>query len=122
MNNKYNKNEPIPVLVLSEKLCTHTLRVTQNLNNFPKKYRFTLVDKLVSCTLEICDYIQDANMFRGDERIYYQTKAISNCRKMKLYLRLVYEVIKPECSITFWDSIVDELEEQLSKWKKSTKK
>lgn len=42
-----SKSETIPVQIEAEKLCKHTLTVTNNLNNFPKKYRFTLVDRIV---------------------------------------------------------------------------
>lgn len=120
--NTSNKRQAIPVMVSAEKLCCHTLKVTQNLNNFPKKWRFTLVDRLVSCSMDIFDNIQDANIFRGEQRIEYINRAISNCRKMKAYLRLVYEVLKPECSIPFWNDMVDDIEKQLTNWRASTKK
>lgn len=53
--------QEIRVLIDAEALCNHTLRLTGNLNNFPKKYRFTLVDELVRKSIEIYDRIQDAN-------------------------------------------------------------
>lgn len=118
-NNNKNK-KPIPVLILADKLCVHTLKVTQNLNNFPKKYRFTLVDKIVACSLNIYGNIVDANLNRGQKRIEYQTKAIGNCRKMKYYLKLTYEILKPECSITYWNGMIVEIEKQLTSWKEST--
>ena len=94
----YTKNET-PVMRDSRKLCYYTLRVTQNLNNFPKKYRYTLVDRLISSALDIHDNISDANLSWGSERIAYQTEAIKSCRKMDFYLQCVYEVLKPKCSI-----------------------
>lgn len=53
--------QEIRVLIDAEALCNHTLCLTGNLNNFPKKYRFTLVDELVRKSIEIYDRIQDAN-------------------------------------------------------------
>lgn len=78
----YTKNET-PVMRDSRKLCYYTLRVTQNLNNFPKKYRYTLVDRLISSALDIHDNISDANLSWGSERIAYQTEAIKSCRKVR---------------------------------------
>lgn len=80
----------IKVQIDAEKLCKHTLKITSNLKNFPKKYRFTLVDKLVRLTFDIHDNICDANnSFNKDERIYYIQRGISCCRNhpSKEYLK-----------------------------------
>lgn len=88
----------IPVQIDAEKLCKHTLKITSNLKNFPKKYRFTLVDKLVNLTFEIHDNICDANnSFDQDERILFIQKGISSCRKMEIALgktMLLFVLIK----------------------------
>ena len=60
------KSETIPVQIDAEKLCEHTLIITNNLNNFPKKYRFTLVDRILRITFDIHD---DISIFR-----YYENK------------------------------------------------
>lgn len=114
------KNE-IKVKVDAKHLACHTLKVTQNLNNFPKKYRFTLVDKLVSCSLNILSNIEDANSYGGLQRIRYQTQAISECEKLKVYLEITMNVLHPKCSISYWNSLVDEVEQQLKNWRKATK-
>ena len=36
--------QEIPVLVAAENLCFHTMKICNNINNFPKKWRYTLVD------------------------------------------------------------------------------
>lgn len=115
------KKEQIKVLVDAKKLSIHTMKVTNNLNNFPKKYRFTLVDKIVRSSLDICNYIIEANTFSGEKRKLYQTKAISECTKMKLYLEIVLEVLHPSCSINYWAKSIDNVELQLRNWRKSTK-
>lgn len=116
----YSK-DAIPVMEDAKKLCAHTLRLTNNLNNFPKKYRYTLVDRLVRTSFDIHDGISDANLSRGEERIKFQTETIKSCRKMKFYLQCVYEVLKPSCNIVHWTGIVDRIENQVVKWRASTK-
>lgn len=110
----------IPVIVDAKKLVLHTLKVTQNLNNFPKKYRYTLVDKLIRRSIDIYDYVSDANLSWNSERIQKQNEAIRSGRKMKFYLQCVYEVLKPQCSIPYWDDMVDNLEKQIIGWRSAT--
>lgn len=116
------EQKEIPVLIDARRLCEHTLKITSNLNNFPKKYRYTLVDHIVRLTFAIHDGIYDANGARGEERIYYQTQVIANCHKLKFYIDLTHQVLHPECSVPYWNGLVKGIEEQMSKWRLSTKK
>lgn len=112
----------IKVIIDTEALCAYTLKVTNNLNNFPKKYRFTVVDELVRKSMEIYDRVQDANSsWNPSMRVQNIEYAISSCHKMKMLLRLVQEVIHPKCSISYWDSMIDNVERQLMNWRKFTK-
>lgn len=52
----------------AKKLSEHTLRVTSNCNVYPKKYRFSLVDKMQNISLEIYMYLMQANS--TDLRVY----------------------------------------------------
>ena len=105
----------------AKKLATHTIKVTNNLNNFPKKYRYNIVDKIINASLLICNYIVEANNFNGSTRIAYQTKAIAECEKMKIYIELALNVLHVKCSISYWNRLIDTVETQLKKWRKSTK-
>lgn len=118
-----SKSETIPAQIEAEKLCKHTLTVTNNLNNFPKKYRFTLVDRIVRISFDIHDDICDANnSYNMEERVRYIEKAISQCRKMKFYVRLCQEILRPKCSIEYWDQLIAGIEKQLQNWRTATKK
>lgn len=119
MGRSNNKEEP-PILRDARKLCYHTLRVTQNLNNFPRKYRYSLVDRLITSSFDIRNNLKDANESRGEKRIAYQTQALRHCDKMKFYLQCTYEVLKPECSIPYWDEMISDIEEQAKKWRAAT--
>lgn len=117
------KATTIPAQIDAEKLCKHTLVITNNLNNFPKKYRFTLVDLIVRISFDIHDFICDANnSYNMEERVWYIEKSISQCRKMKFYVRLCQEMLKPKCSIEYWDQLVAGIEKQLQNWRTATKK
>ena len=72
------KSETIPVQIDAEKLCKHTLIITNTLNNFPKKYRFTLVDRILRITFDIHDDICNANnSYDMAQRVFY----IENCKQ-----------------------------------------
>ena len=43
----------LKVILKAKDLAEHTLRVTSNCNRYPKKYRFSLVDKMQNKALEI---------------------------------------------------------------------
>ena len=49
--------EKLKVILKAEELAEHTLRVTSNCNVYPKKYRFSLVDKMQNKALEIYMYL-----------------------------------------------------------------
>ena len=55
---RQQEDNNIPVAIDAKKLCFHTVKVTNNLNNFPKKYRFTLVDRIVRLSFDIYDAIE----------------------------------------------------------------
>ena len=51
----------LKVILKAKDLAEHTLRVTSNCNRYPKKYRFSLVDKMQNKALEIYEYLYEAN-------------------------------------------------------------
>lgn len=69
------KSKTIPVQIDAEKLCKHTLIITNNLDNFPKKYRFTLVDRVLRVAFDIHDNICDA-LYCSDYSVfkYYENR------------------------------------------------
>ena len=45
-------NEDLKVITKAKQLAKHTLIVTSNARRYPKKYRFSLVDKMQNKALE----------------------------------------------------------------------
>lgn len=49
----------LKVILKSKELAEHTLRLTSNCNRYPKKYRFSLVDKMQNKALgKITHYME----------------------------------------------------------------
>lgn len=89
-------NEDLKVIAKSKQLAKHTLIVTSNARRYPKKYRFSLVDKMQNKALEIYESLFEAN--RTDlkdykrERLERQTKAITHCDELMYFIELSYEL------------------------------
>nr|DAQ01130.1 MAG TPA: Avd-like protein [Caudoviricetes sp.] len=66
----------LKVILKAKELAEHTLRITSNCNRYPKKYRFSLVDKIQNKALEIYEYLYEAN--RTDLRLFQRER--QNCR------------------------------------------
>lgn len=43
----------LKVILKAKELAEHTLRITSNCNRYPKKFRFSLVDKMQNKSLDI---------------------------------------------------------------------
>lgn len=82
----------LKAILKAKELAEHTLRITSNCNRYPKKYRFSLVDKMQNKALKIYEYLYEAN--RTDLRLYrkerseLQTKAITHCDELLFYIEL----------------------------------
>lgn len=79
-------NTELKVILKAKYLAEHTLRVTSNCNRYPKKYRFSLVDKMQIKSMDIYESLMEAN--RTDLKDYkrdrseLQTKAITYCDEL----------------------------------------
>ena len=72
----------LKVILKAKDLAEHTLRVTSNCNRYPKKYRFSLVDKMQNKALEIYEYLYEAN--RTD--LKYYRRAYTNIKEISLWV------------------------------------
>lgn len=115
------------VILKSKELAEHTLRVTSNANRYPKKYRFSLVDKMQNKSLEIYEYLHEAN--RTDLREYarerseLQTKAITHCDEFLFYIELSYKLnIINDKSMEYWSKMVTDIKRMTIAWRSKDKK
>jgi hypothetical protein len=116
----------LKVILKAKDLAAHTLRVTSNCNRYPKKYRFSLVDKMQNKALEIYEYLYEAN--RTDlknfkkERSELQTKAITNCDELLFYIELSMKlnIISME-STEYWSKMVSDIKHMAIAWRTKDK-
>lgn len=117
----------LKVIIKAKELAEHTFRVTSNANRYPKKYRFSLVDKMQNKSLEIYEYLHEAN--RTDLREYarerseLQTKAITHCDELLFYIELSYKLnIINDKSMGYWSKMVTDIKHMAIAWRSKDKK
>lgn len=114
-------------LIKAMELAEHTLRITSNCNRYPKKWRFSLVDKMQNKSLEIYEKIHEAN--RTDikdykrERLELQTQAITYCDQLLFYIELSHKLsIINAKSMEYWSAMVNDVKKNTISWREKDKK
>lgn len=118
--------EELRVILKAKELAKHTLIITSNCNCYPKKYRFSLVDKMQNKALEIYEHLYEAN--RTDLRLYpkerseLQTKAITKCDELLFYIELSMELnIINNKSTEYWSKMVSDIKHMAIAWRTKDK-
>lgn len=118
-------NDDLKVIVKAKELAIHTVRLTSNCNKFPKKYRFTLCDKMQNKALAIYELLLEANrtlLTNKVERINLQTKAITNCDELLFYIELCLELnIIASNSAEYWSKLVSDIKFMAIAWRTKDK-
>lgn len=116
----------LQVILKAKDLCEHTLRLTSNCNRYPKKWRFSLVDKMQNAALDIWKYLHEAN--RTDLKLYarerseLQTKAITNCDALLFYIELSHKLnIINLKSMEYWSKMVTDVKHMSIAWRTKDK-
>lgn len=112
----------LKVILKAKELATHTLRVTSNANRYPKKFRFSLVDKMQNKSMEIYEMLFEAN--RTDikdykrDRLELQTKAITYCDELLFYIEMSHELnIINSDSMGYWSKMVSDVKHMAIAWR-----
>lgn len=116
----------LKIILKAKDLCEHTLRITSNCNRYPKKFRFSLVDKMQIKALEIYEYLYEAN--RTDlknyarERSELQTKSITHCDELLFYIELSHKLnIINVQSMGYWSKMVSDIKHMAIAWRSKDK-
>ncbi len=116
----------LKVILKAKDLAEHTLRVTSNCNRYPKKFRFSLVDKMQNKSLNIYEALMEAN--RTDlkdykrDRLELQTKAITYCDELLFYIELSYKLnIINDKSMEYWSKMVSDIKHMAIGWRSKDK-
>lgn len=118
--------ETFKTVLKAQALAEHTFRVTSNCNRYPKKYRFSLVDKMQSRSLEIYECIMEANRtdlrYFKRERSELQTRAITYCDQLDFYIELSHKLgIINEKSMEYWSKMVTDVKYMTIAWRTEDK-
>ncbi len=114
----------LDVIKKSKDLMEHTFRLTSNCNRFPKKFRFSLVDRMQLKAMDIYECLEDANCCdiktNGAERWDYQRKAINHCKRLLVYIELSNKLgIISVNSMEYWSKMVTDIKYMTMAWRKS---
>lgn len=122
-----SNSEELQVIVKAKELAKHTMQLTSNANRYPKKYRFSLVDKMQNKCLDIYTELFEAN--RTDikdykrERLEKQTRAITYCDELLYFIELSYELnIIPKNSLEHWSKLVADVKYMTISWRTKDRK
>lgn len=115
------------VILKAKELATHTLRLTSNANRYPKKYRFSLVDKMQNKSMEIYEMLLEAN--RTDirdykrDRLELQTKAITYCDELLFYIEMSHDLnILNAKSMEYWSKMISDVKHMAIAWRTKDRK
>ena len=117
-----SKESELQIIIKAKELAKHTLLLTSNCNRYPKKFRFSLVDKMQNCALEIYEYLNEANRTKIPEYIKErnesQTKAIMWCDNLLYYIELSHELnIINMGSMEHWSKMVSDIKHMAIAWR-----
>ena len=85
------------LLVKAKELSKYTITMTENSRRFPKKYRFTFVNRMQNIALDIYELINTANELNTNdpealkERLKLQNEAITKCKTLLFLITLWLE-------------------------------
>lgn len=113
------------VIIKAKELASYTLQVTSNNNNFPKKFRFTLVDRMQRKSFDIYENLLEANRTRVENkytRYDLQTKAIVSCEELLFYIEMsMMQNIITSKRAEYWSSLVSDVKHMTLAWRKRDK-
>lgn len=93
-----NFDKDFLLLVKAKELAKYTFNMTDNIKRYPKKYRFTFVNRMQEMTLNIYELINAANELNTNdpvalqERLKLQNEAITKCKTLLFLITLSLEI------------------------------
>ena len=113
------------VIIKAKELASYTLKVTSNNNNFPKKFRFTLVDRMQRKSFDIYESLLEANRTRVENkytRFDLQTQAIVSCEELLFYIEMsMMQNIITATRAEYWSGLVSDVKHMTLAWRKRDK-
>lgn len=123
---KQKEHNELKVITLSKRLCKHTVNKVNNLNHFPKKYRFSLVNPIQDDARNIlrnlvkANYLNSNNKEQMKQRLSYQLEAICCCDLLLLNIETALdEGCIDDKSCEYWSRLIVEVKKMAISWRNS---
>lgn len=119
------ENNELKVVIKAKEMAVHTIKITSNCNKFPKKYRFTLCDRMQNKSMNIYEFLLEANRTHLSNiglRNELQTKAILNCDELLFYIEMCLQLnIIESNSAEYWSKLVSDIKFMTIAWRTKDK-
>lgn len=116
------------VVVKAKDLVKHTFTITNSTERYPKKYRFTLVDRIQDKAVDIYELTLEANELdlriasEYEERQRLQAKALTYCKELLFFIELSQDMgFISLSSCEYWSKLVLDVKYMVAAWKKRDK-
>jgi len=111
------------VLIAAKELAGYTIRLTSNENHFPKRYRFTITNKIQEKAVYILDCLLMAQEIYPntetelDRRLLYQKEARAACRSMMTLMEVAANTFRIDAgSLRYWTQQTRDVKNHTTAW------
>lgn len=115
----------LKVVVDAIELCSYTMDTCGKEDNFPKRSRWMLAEKIVNLSQEIVDHIIKGNEIIVEcsddfmKRRGHQRDAYGACESLLTFITIAYVKYQlADNTIEFWTKSVVQLEAMIAKWRR----
>ena len=126
--NQTKQPSELTVITKAKDLIKHTYTLTENTERFPKKYRFTLVNRLQERATDIYECLLEANELdlrdpeEAKERQKLQARALTYCKELLFFLELSFELNRINAkSLEYWSKLAFDVMYMTKAWKRRDK-
>lgn len=116
------------VITKAKDLVKHTFTVTNSTTKYPKKYRFTLVNRMQNRVIDIYECLLEANELNlniqqeRQQRQELQAKALTYCKELLFFIELSFEMnFISAGSCEHWSKMTLDVKYMTTAWKKRDK-
>lgn len=116
----------LEVIVKAKQMAAHTVKITNNTNYFPKRFRLTITDKITNKAFEIFTLLYETNEIfprtktEFEERQRKQRKAMACCRTLTAMIDVAEELFHlPGDKVRYWTQLVVEIRYATAAWYKA---
>lgn len=114
------------ILQKAKELAIYTIRITSNERNFPKRYRFTVTEKIINKSLFILDSLMMAyeiypnDRIEFEKRILYEKEARAACRSLLTMMEVAANAFDIKAgTFEHWTERAVDLRQHITGWIKS---